>query len=266
MSQPRTYKVLLAAAMLGGAFAALAAGSAGTSGTTAPALHASVDADGIRQRLGVRMPTIGKIDEISATPMKGLFEVRVGNDLFYTDRNGDFLLTGELIDAQSKVSLSQARIAKLTAIDFASLPLGDALVTKQGSGARRLALFVDPNCVYCKKFESEVAATKDVTVYTFLMPILSADSVEKSRDIWCSKDSSAAWRNWMLHAKAPEHAPPACNSDAIKRNLAYSDDRKIRGTPTLVFENGARKPGMVTADVLAKSLDAAAADKQASLR
>ena len=136
-----------------------------------------------------------------------------GADILYSDEKGDFILVnGAMVDTKTRTDLTQARIDKLLAIDFDKLPVKDALVIRQGSGARRMAVFVDPNCGYCKRFERDLAAIKDVTIYTFLMPILGADSAVKARDIWCSKDPAAAWRGWMLDGVTPMKAMKCADS------------------------------------------------------
>src|SRR5690349_8089081 len=169
----------------------------------AAALPAAADEAAIRRNLPVRVPDMPPIDEVTKTPVPGLYEVRIGTDVLYTDEQGNHLLQGSLIDTRTHVNLTQARIDKLTAIDFAALPLKDAIVWKQGTGARKLVVFADPNCGYCKKFETEMQQVKDVTVYTFLYPILGGDSPDKARNIWCAKDSGAVWRSWMINGTTP---------------------------------------------------------------
>ena len=137
----------------------------------------------IRKNIAERLPDFPKIDEISKTPIPGLYELRIGTDILYSDEQGNHLIEGSVIDTRTRANLTQAREAKLTAIDFASLPLKDAMVWKQGSGARKIAVFADPNCGYCKKFERELQQVKDITVYTFLIPILGDDSPEKATNI-----------------------------------------------------------------------------------
>ena len=133
----------------------------------------------IRKNLPERLPNLPKIDEVVKTAVPGIWEVRIGADLFYTDDQGSHLFTGELIDTRTRANLTKERIEKLTAFDFAKLPLKDSIVIKQGTGARKMAVFVDPNCGYCKRFERDVASLKNVTVYTFLYPILGPDSTAK---------------------------------------------------------------------------------------
>ncbi|HEY5322301.1 MAG TPA: DsbC family protein, partial [Caldimonas sp.] len=150
---------------------------------------AFADEAAIRKNIAERLPDFPKIDEIQKTGMPGIYEIRIGTDILYTDENGSYLIQGEVIDTKTRVNLTEQRIAKLTAIDFKSLPLKDAIVWKQGTGDRKLVVFADPNCGYCKKLERELTGIANLTVFTFLVPILGGDSPQKARDIWCAKDS-----------------------------------------------------------------------------
>ena len=236
--------------------AAMPAASAAPT-AAAVAAASTTDLASLRKTLAERLPSLPPIDEISATPIPGVFEVRMGADLIYTDATGDHIVQGEIIDTRSRTNLTESRLNKLSAISFASLPLKDAIVIKQGSGSRRMAVFVDPNCGYCKRFERDVAALKDVTVYTFLYPILGPDSTAKSRDIWCAKDPAKAWRGWMLDNTLPPAAGAACDVAALDRNTKFGRQHRVTGTPAAVFEDGTRAPGAIPAAQLEKLLAAA---------
>jgi thiol:disulfide interchange protein DsbC len=212
------------------------------------------DVAAIKKNLAERLPEFPKVDEVSKTPIPGLYEVRMGGQIFYTDEQGNHLIEGEILDTRSKVNLTQARLDKINQIDFASLPLKDAIVWKNGNGKRKIAIFADPNCGYCKRFERTLQEVKDVTVYTFVIPILGGDSPEKSKAIWCQKDNTTAWRNWMLDGKNPPRVMGSCDASAIERNLALSRKHHINGTPAIVFEDGTRAPGAIPADQLEKRL------------
>jgi thiol:disulfide interchange protein DsbC len=218
-------------------------------------VHAAVAQEAvIRKNIADRLPDFPKIDEVTKTPIPGLYELRIGTEVVYTDERGDHVIEGHLIETKTRTDLTSARIDKLTAIDFASLPLKDAIVWKQGSGARKLVVFADPNCGYCKKFEKEMQQVKDITVYTFLIPILGGDSPEKSRDIWCAKDNGAVWRDWMIKGSAPARSMGQCDTAALQRNLAMSKKFRVNGTPALVFEDGKRIPGAMAPDQVEKQL------------
>lgn len=210
------------------------------------------DFDKIKKNLTDRLPRLGKIDEVSKTPMPGVFEVRVGTDLFYTDAEGNYVIQGEMIDAKQQRNLTEERQDKLLAIPFNQLPLKDAFVIVHGNGKRRLAIFEDPNCPYCRHFEQDLQKVNDVTVYLFLYPILGPDSNDKSRNLWCAKDRAGAWLDWMLRHKA---APDAnCDIAAINRNIEFGKKYRISGTPTLILEDGRRIPGALPASEVEKLL------------
>src|ERR1044071_7136891 len=116
----------------------------------------AADEAAIRKNLAERIPNFPPIDEVSKTPIPGVYELRIGAEIFYSDEQGQYVLQGSLIDTKSRVNLTEQRIAKLTQIDFASLPLKDAVLIKQGSGTRKLVVFGDPNCGYCKRLERDL--------------------------------------------------------------------------------------------------------------
>ncbi|MDD2844949.1 MAG: DsbC family protein [Rhodoferax sp.] len=208
----------------------------------------------IRKNLGERIPQLTQIDEISKSPMNGLYEIRVnGNEIYYTDAEANYLVQGNLIDTRQKRNLTEERIEKLSAIDFNALPFKDAFTIVRGNGKRKLAVFEDPNCGYCKRFEKDLQKVNNVTVYMFLYPILGKDSGEKSKNIWCAKDKAKAWQDWMVRDVAP--AAASCDSAAITRNVELGRKFKITGTPTLVFADGSRVPGAVGADQVEKRLN-----------
>ena len=205
------------------------------------------DEAAIRKNLAERLPNLPKIDEVSKTPIPGLYEVRLGSELIYSDENGLHIIQGSIIDTKTKTDLTEARINKLTAIDFASLPMKNAVVIKQGTGARKLVVFGDPNCGYCKRLERDLVALKDVTIYNFIYPILGPDSVAKSKDIWCAKDPAKAWRDWMVDGKLASKAPANCDTAALDANTELGRKYRVQGTPAVVFEDGTRAPGAIPA-------------------
>lgn len=208
----------------------------------------------IRKNLAERIPQLANIDEISKTPIAGLFEVRVnGSEIYYSDAEGNYLVQGNLIDTKQKRNLTEERVDKLTAIAFDALPVKDAFTIVRGNGKRKLAVFEDPNCGYCKRFEKDLQKINNITIHMFLYPILSGDSGEKSKNIWCAKDKTKAWQDWMVRDVTPPAA--SCDASAIARNVELGRKLKITGTPTLVFADGSRVPGAIGADQVEKRLN-----------
>lgn len=196
----------------------------------------------IRANLAQRLPTLPPIEDVRATPMPGLFEVRINqSELVYTDAQGNFLIQGALFDTRNRVNLTEQRTNQLSDVAFNDLPLNDAVVTVRGNGQQRLAVFSDPNCGFCKRLERDLASLNNITIYTFLVGMLGPDSDTKSRHIWCAKDKSATYDNWMLRNTPPPSA--ACNSAAIERNMAFAAKHRIAGTPTSFTADGTRIQG-----------------------
>ena len=216
-------------------------------------LSAAAQEATIRKNLAERIPQLQAIDEVSKSPMAGLYEVRVnGTEIYYTDAEANFLVQGSLIDTKQRRNLTEERVDKLTAINFEALPFKDAFTIVRGNGKRRLAVFQDPNCGYCKRFERDLQKLNHVTIHMFLYPILSADSNEKSKNIWCAKDRVKAWQDWMVRDQTP--AAANCDASAIARNIDIGRKFKITGTPTLVFVDGSRVPGAISVAEVEKHL------------
>ncbi len=216
------------------------------------ALPAAQDA-ALRKTLAERLPNLPKIDEISRSAMPGLLEVRLnGFDIVYTDVEGNFLIQGNMIDTRARRNLTEERVEKFSALDFDALPLKDAFTVVRGNGKRKVAVFEDPNCGYCKRFERDMQKIDNVTFYMFLYPILGADSVTKSQNIWCSKDKAKAWLDFMVKDVVPLAA--SCDAAALQRNVEFGKKYRITGTPTLIFVDGSRVPGAIPAAQVEKFL------------
>jgi len=217
------------------------------------ALHAQGQENIIRKNLPERLPNLPAIDEISKTPMPGLFEVRIGSDVFYTDTQANFILQGSLFDVRQRRNLTEERVEKLSAIPFEQLPLKNAFTQVHGNGKRKLVVLADPNCGYCKRFEKDLQNLQDITIYHLLYPILGEDSKAKSRNIWCAKDRIKTWNDWMLRGVTPPAAQ--CDTAAIDANVEFGKKHRISGTPTLILTDGSRIAGAVPAAQVDKMLN-----------
>lgn len=223
--------------------------------TLSATLPAWAQEDALRATLQKRIPQLGKIDEVRKAPMPGLYEVRVnGAEIYYTDSKGDFIINGSIMESKSLRNLTEERVNKLTAVAFDKLPLADAFTIVRGNGKRKLAVFEDPNCSYCHRFERDLQKIDNVTVYLFLYPILGQDSVEKSKAIWCSRDKGQTWQDWMLRQQLPPAAASMCNTAALARNVEFGKTYRLNGTPTLIFPDGTRIPGAMDAAQIEKYL------------
>lgn len=182
------------------------------------------------------------VDEVRATPVTGVYEARVGTDLIYIDGEGKYLFwQGDLIDLAEKRNLSQERIETLTAIRFDELPLALAVRQVLGKGTRQIAVFEDPNCGFCKRMRADLLRLDDVTLYTFPLAFLAADSDSKARKALCAPDPVKAWNDLLLHNQVPDNAGTCETSIEQVRELSRELD--ITGTPVVFFANGKRLSG-----------------------
>lgn len=184
-----------------------------------------------------------QIDAVRPTPISGIYEVMMGKNIGYTNSDGRYFLFGHMFDMQTQHDLTQAQLDQLNAVNFSELPLKDAVKTVHGKGERIVAVFSDPDCPYCKKLEGELVALKNVTIYTFLMPLegLHPQAVAKAKAIWCSNNPSATMHDYMV-----ENIPPNGKTDCsnpIERNIQLGQKLNINGTPTLLFTSGHVMPG-----------------------
>lgn len=197
----------------------------------------------IRTEMEKKFP-YSKVISVSKTLYSGLYEVAFDDRLIYVDEKMNFLFSGNIIDLHTMRNLTESREKQLYAILFDTLPLDLAIKNVKGNGKRRLAVFTDPNCQYCKKLEKELAKLTDTTVYIFVFPILPG-SVEKAQSIWCSEDRLTAWEDQMLNGVGPK-AEINCDISALEKISEQAKKLRISVTPTLIFGDGVIKPGTLT--------------------
>jgi len=208
----------------------------------------------IRAELKKRVPE-AQIETVRKVPYGALYEVTMGGEIFYTDEKATFLVIGSLVDLRTRENVTEARLRQLNKVNFADLPLDSAIKIVRGNGSRKVAIFEDPNCGYCKRFERDLAGVNDITVYVFLYPILADSSVAKSKAIWCAPDPGKAWLDAMVRDK-PVSGDGTC-TNPIDKNLAWGQSKRIQGTPTIFFEDGERVPGVMAMADFEKRLAAA---------
>jgi thiol:disulfide interchange protein DsbC len=212
---------------------------------------------GVEAWLGGGSGGAPKVDSVRKLGALGLYEVQVDGELVYTDEKVSHVILGDVIDVSGRRNLTEERKQKLSQIKFSDLPLELAVKQVKGNGKRVVATFEDPNCTYCRKLAKELQGVNDVTIYTFLYPILSPDSAAKSKNIWCASDRAKAWNDLMVEGKAPASA----NCDhPTEKVVAVGRKLNIRGTPTMFFADGTRVPGYMPVATLEKALDKGSAN------
>lgn len=206
----------------------------------------------VLERLKKNYPHLGQVDQVNKSPIPGLYEVVTPDHLFYTDEKTNYLIDGNIYDLHTMHNLTEERARKLYAVDFNSLPFDLALKEVKGNGQRKMVVFTDPNCGFCKKLEHELQSVNNVTVYRLLFPIFEG-SEEKVRNVWCSADRNKTWEDLMLRGIAP---PAVAKCDApIAQVMAWGRKLKVNGTPALIFSDGILVPGALPAEDLEKALN-----------
>lgn len=200
------------------------------------------------------------VSQVGKTPIANLYEVVLKDGkIIYTDAAFSYIGTGEVVTTKDKRNITAETRERISKIDFAALPLSNAIKRVNGSGSRVLAIFEDPNCSYCKRLQKELDALDDVTIYIFLVGVLGNDSVAKAKSIWCADDKLAAWNAWISEAKVP--AERSCN-DVIDANHKLAGEVRLSGTPTIFLENGIRIVGYVSHDKIEAALATVSAKKK----
>ena len=218
--------------------------------TLGQAVHA--DEGAVRRAIESKLGT--KVTSVTKSGYLGLYEVYAEGQIVYTDEKVTAIVGGPLFDTKTMKNVTSERMQKLTAIKFSDLPIELAVKQVRGNGKRVIASFEDPNCGFCKKLAKDLVKLDNVTIYTFLYPILSPDSLEKSNRIWCAGNKSKAWNDWMVDGKEPEGRSD-CDTTAIRRTVELGQQLGINGTPTMFFTDGERIPGAVPLAQIEKKLE-----------
>jgi thiol:disulfide interchange protein DsbC len=215
---------------------------------------ACADEATIRKAAQVKFPR-ANVQSVTKLPYLGLYELIVNGEVVYSDENFDYIIyEGNIIDVKNDRNFTEERKRKLAMIPFEDLPLELAVKRVKGKGERKLAIFTDPDCPFCKRIEGDLAKVDNVTIYMFLFPIdsLHPNAADKSKRIWCSADRNKAWDDYMLKGIAPT-ATPTCDNP-VEKLVQFGTQRGINATPTLVFANGDRVPGAISAAQIEKLL------------
>lgn len=215
---------------------------------------ATANADEAEIKKAMEAKLGAKVESVTKSGYLGLYEIYADGNILYTDEKMTaFIAGGQLIEGKTMKNLTEERMRKLTAIKFSELPFERAIKHVRGDGKRVMATFEDPNCGYCKRLAKDLLKLDNVTVYTFLYPILSEDSIKKSKQIWCSADRAKAWNDWMVEGRAPA-GKDDCDTSAITKNQEFGRRLGISGTPTIFFVDGERVPGAMPLPKLEQKL------------
>ena len=220
---------------------------------------ACADENSLKERMEAAYPKF-KVESVTKTPYEGLYEVFMGGQIIYTNEKLTFIIAeGRLVDPKTKKDITGERLEKLARIDFDILPLDKAIKVVKGNGSRKIAVFSDVDCPFCKRLEQdELSQISDVTIYTFLYPLaqLHPNAATKSKLIWCADDRVGAWSDWVFNNQLPKSTGtckvPLEEVGALARKIG------VASTPTLFFADGKRMMGAQPHKTIEAAMKAAA--------
>ncbi|WP_323638898.1 DsbC family protein [Pectobacterium polonicum] len=209
------------------------------------------DEDRVKKLVTTRMGNNTTIDSVRKTDHLGLYEVKIGKNIIYTDIDVNYYIAGHIINAKTLLNYTNEKLLEASKAEIETLPLDLAIKKTKGDGSRKIFIFEDPNCGYCKLLRKKIKDIDNVTIYTFMYNILSDSSWTLSRNILCAKHPDIAFEDWMINGKHPETATPDCK-DPNKIVYALGKKMNISGTPTIFFLDGSSQQGVMEIDTLEK--------------
>ena len=225
---------------------------------------AGADESAVRRMVQDKLRGSGAVESVQKMPWGGLYEVVArgpdGPQIYYVDGDARVIIAGQAIDAKTGRNLTEERQRKLSAVRWSSLPLDQAITTVHGTGRRKIAVFSDPNCPFCKQFEKDLARLDDITVHILLYPVIKPESVPLTKSVWCSRDRAGAWNDLMLRDIQPT-AKPDCDTP-VEKLVALGRKLGANSTPTWFLENGERYQGALPLAEVTRLLDAASPPKR----
>jgi thiol:disulfide interchange protein DsbC len=227
------------------------------------AAGALADEAAVRLLVETKLRHGATIDAVRKLPFADLYEVAIrsadGPLVYYVDGAATVVIAGSVFDAKSGRNLTEERLRKLSAISWDSLPFESAVTTVRGNGRRKIAVFSDPNCPYCKRFEETLAKIDDITVHIFLYPVIKPESVPLAKSVWCSKERAKAWDDLMLRGIVPP-ASPNCDTP-VEKLVALGHRLGATSTPTWFLQSGERFSGAMRLEDVRALLDKASPRK-----
>ncbi len=218
--------------------------------TTAALADRAADEAAIRKALGSIEPDI-----IAPAPIAGLYEVVVGPRVVYVSADGRYMLQGELIDIQSRKSLTEPRRREAIRALLDSVSEDDMIIFKPEKVKHVITVFTDIDCGYCRKLHGEMdeylAEGIEVRYMMFPRAGVGSGSYKKAVAVFCSEDRNAALTN-AKNGKALEMK--SCDNP-VDKHMDLVRQLGARGTPFIVFEDGRTQPGYVPAKQLSRLLD-----------
>lgn len=186
-----------------------------------------------------------KLEQLKPAPVKGFYEVSHGTEVYYISKDGAYILSGSIIDLRSRENITEKSRARLRLDILKAVPESNMIVYTPSRTRRTITVFTDVDCPYCAKFHEEVPdlVKAGIRIRYLMFPRngLNTETYKKSVSVWCAKDRRKA----ITIAKAGGRLKPGTCSNPVADNFRLAEKMGVRGTPTLIFDNGRMVSGYV---------------------
>lgn len=210
----------------------------------------------VRDKIKTIFPGI-EIDSLQKTPITGLYELMVDDEIVYVSEEGRYLIRGDLLDLDqhkrnlTEVKKGQKRLRLVNQVDESTM-----IVFRPKETKKIITVFTDIDCGYCRKFHEGVPALNQAGVAVRYMAFPRAGegslTYQTMARIWCSKNPRAA----ITKAKQGYPITDAfCQNHPIDKHLAIVRALGLTGTPVIIFEDGTLLPGYLPPGQLLKRLE-----------
>ena len=195
-----------------------------------------------------------EIDDVSPTPINGLYQVVIGSDVIYMTRDGNYVIKGEILDLEERRNLTEDVRAGSRVKILGSIKKEDYIEFSSNNMQDAIYVFTDVDCGYCRKLHLDVPELNSlgVSVRYLAYPRAGVDSAagHEMSNVWCAKDRQKA----LTAAKNREHVEPIPCDDPVAEQYALGQKLGVRGTPAIYLQNGKILPGYMPPDEIIKQL------------
>jgi thiol:disulfide interchange protein DsbC len=209
------------------------------------------DLSNLQAALGGESP-----DSVKPTVIPGLYEVVVNSQVLYLSNNGRFAIQGDILDLKARSNITEARRSDLRIQAVDAIGEENMVIFAPDKPAKHtVTVFTDIDCGYCRRFHQQIADynREGIKVRYLMFPRagIGSDSYKKAVAVWCADDRKKA----LTRAKRGEDIELKSCDNPVQKEYEIGKTLGVRGTPSIILENGEMVPGYVPPAQLAQMLD-----------
>jgi thiol:disulfide interchange protein DsbC len=197
------------------------------------------------------MPGV-KIGTPTETPLKGIYQVKIGGRYAYVNADGNYALIGNLVDLKNGTNLTEQAQAKENIPLLKSFPEKDMIIfPAKGDEKGFVTVFSDTSCPYCRKLHKEVPKLQQAGITVRYIPfprgLKRGSGYEEMKSVWCSDDRVRAMNIANRVIKGELEKKDCAIDDVLKAGYELGNKIGVRGTPTIFLTNGIKLGGYLPA-------------------